>query len=123
MSDAGSEDDDGNNNGGNNGNGINSDSLDRLLKAAANQRRRTVLYALEDIDDDVISLNDLADEIAPQDSHFDDSQRVRLVLHHRDLPKLAELGQLDYDSRQGTIRYHRDDAVEDFLEYLKELEE
>lgn len=123
MSDAGPKDNDGENNEDGNGDKISSNSLDRFLKAVADQRRRYVLYILADSDTDVTSLDELADEIAPDDPQFDDEERVKLILHHRDLPKLAEFGQLDYDSRQGTIRYHSSDAIENLLSYLRELEE
>lgn len=122
MSGTGSEDNSGENNGCCDGNRMSSEALDRLLEAVAVQRRRLILYSLKDIEDDVISLDDLADKIAPNDPQFADPDRIRFVLHHRDLPKLAELGQLDYDSRQGTIRYHRNDAVEALLEHLKKVE-
>ena len=118
MSDAGSEDDDGKEN----GDGFESESLSRLLQAVADQRRRTILYTLKASDADVSSLDELADKIAPQDSQFGDPQKVRLVLHHKDLPKLADLGLLDYDSRNETVRYRSDHAIEEFLEVLRDLE-
>lgn len=122
MSDAGSEDNGGKENGEDNRDGFESESLSRLLKAVADQRRRTVLYTLEESDADVTSLDDFADEIALQDSQFNDPEKVRLVLHHKDLPKLAELGLLDYDSRSGTVRYRSDPTIEEFLEALRNLE-
>lgn len=122
MSDAGNDSGNGNKNRDDNGNGVGSARLNRLLKAVAHQRRRNVLYVLEEKGEGVISLDDLADEIIADDLEFDDIDKVRLILHHRDVPKLAEAQLLEYDSRNGTIRYRGETKVEGLIEQIRALE-
>lgn len=123
MSGAGPNTNNGNANGDDNGNGFESTSLNRLLKAVVDQRRRNVLYTLENRGDDVTPLDELADEITSQDTEFDETAKVRMTLHHKDLPKLDEFGLLEYDSRSGTIRYRGGNAIGDFLDHLQGLED
>lgn len=122
MSDAGNGNGNENKNRNGNGNGFGSARLNRLLRAVADQRRRNVLYVLEDLDSDVISLDDLADEVLANDLEFDDIDRVRLLLHHRDIPKLSEAHLLEYDSRNKTIRCRFETEVEDFIDQIRALE-
>lgn len=122
MSDAGPNEGGGNSNGQGNGNRFESTTLNRLLRVLADQRRRTVLYALADRNGDVISLDELADLISGYDLEFEDEERTRLILHHRDLPKLEEANLLEYDSRNETIRYRGDGAAEELSETLENLE-
>lgn len=46
-------------------------------------------------------------------------ERVRIRLHHCDLPKLADHGVIDYDPRSGDVRYHPNDRIEALLECLE----
>lgn len=119
MSDAGSDPPCDNKNGC--GRGLASDRLDRLLDVVADQQRRNVLYALQDIDASAITLDELVTEISLHDSQSSEKQIVS-TLHHTDLPKLREIGILDYDPRTNTIRVRDEDTIQDLVQYLKEIE-
>ncbi|WP_232703254.1 DUF7344 domain-containing protein [Halobacterium wangiae] len=66
----------------------------------ATEDRRWVLEYFQSSGDDVASIDELVDSL----DHCDDRERTALGLHHRTLPKLADLGLLDYDSRTETVR-------------------
>lgn len=42
--------------------------------------------------------------------------RIALQLHHVHLPKLADIGVIEYDSDTDNLRYHPDDDLERYLE-------
>ena len=78
-------------------------------------RRRTTLEALEDANGP-IDLHDLAatvaarkaDETEADETEADDDtvQRVALSLHHAHLPKMSEMGVVEYDAGSTRIRTH-----------------
>ncbi len=74
------------------------------------ERRRTTLEALEDVNGPV-DLYDLAAAVAAGEAdepEVDDDtvQRVALSLHHAHLPKMAQLGVVEYDAESTRIRTH-----------------
>lgn len=88
-------------------------SLDRLLYLLANRRRRYTLYHLDEVEQAVIPLNELADHLVQWEREWDSREKtehdthrreIRIDLHHNQLPRLAEAGLIDYDARTQTIR-------------------
>lgn len=51
-------------------------------------------------------------------------ETIRAKLHHSHLPKLSEAGVIDYDRRQGTIRFTPTPPLEEWVEHAewKELD-
>jgi len=75
----------------------------------SNQRRRYVLYYLNH-HPGTVSLRDLAERIAAWENDIDvddleykQRKRVYTSLHQTHLPKLDEVGIVDYDREEGTI--------------------
>lgn len=72
--------------------------------------RRITLDVLAEVDGPV-DLHDLAVDIAAREAGVaavDDAtvSRVALILHHAHLPKMAEMGVVEYDAESTRIRTH-----------------
>lgn len=86
-----------------------SDSLDRQLQALAGSRRRSVLSLLRDHDDPIdeetvarhLIANDRGEALSAVSE--DEVHELLVTLQHRDLPRLAEAGLIQYDRDQGTV--------------------
>jgi DNA-binding transcriptional ArsR family regulator len=74
-----------------------------VVSLVAHPLRRHVLAAL--VDESVpLSLDALAAATARRTDEFDgDAERMRLVLHHQHLPKLAESGVVEYDPERTVV--------------------
>lgn len=97
--------------------------LNRVFEVLAHEHRRYVLYCLLDGDQDVASLDELVDYVATHDPNVRDpvseSARERLateldVVH---LPKLEDLGTVEYDRRSEAVRYDRVPSLEEWAEH------
>jgi DNA-binding transcriptional ArsR family regulator len=84
-------------------------SKDTIFSMLSNQRRRYVLYYLNQRSG-TVSLRDLAERIAAWENDVDvadldykQRKRVYTSLHQTHLPKLDEAGIVDYDQEEGTI--------------------
>lgn len=76
-----------------------SSKLDRLFDVLGHSHRRRILTALVEADpgDDVeLGLANLGGD--------EDPEEVRIALHHVHLPRLEDLGSIEWDRRAGTIR-------------------
>lgn len=92
-----------------------SPKIDDILDTLAHHLRREVIHYFENVTtDDVASIGAVT-------AHIDgripttDSSEVRAALHHAHLPKLEARGWLDYDARNGDIRYHGHEDAEQLL--------
>lgn len=90
--------------------------LDRAssIKLVANQQRRSVLQYLIQSPTDQATVDELVDYLVEESTS--EPERVRIRLHHCDLPKLADHGVIDYDPRSGDVRYRPNDRIEVLLE-------
>ena len=86
--------------------------LDETHRALADEQRRVILRITGDADLPV-SLDRLATLVAAETAA--DVDRVRLGLHHKHLPLLADVGALEYDPEShrvttghGTLPLHSD---------------
>lgn len=95
-------------------------SVDCLLAVLADEQRRRVLRYFQAADDPVASRADLVDHLVEPESAPDAGvrERIRIQLHHCQLPRLADAGLLEYDSRTGHIQYHGNETAEGVMEYL-----
>lgn len=103
--------------------------LDRVLQALSRERDRCILYCLTeneavDIDELVDAVIELERDEPPATVPDGERRKVRTKLHHARLPKLEALGIVEYDKRNGAIRYRNPPPhFEDFLHLARELEE
>lgn len=96
-------------------------SLDAVFDALASRRRRYVLYYLDEVEaESVLAVEDIAERVARWEREWDGAERgsaderraVRIDLHHNHLPRLADVGLLDYDARTETVRTWETPAIE-----------
>lgn len=97
-------------------------SLDTVFRVISNQTRRFALYALQDVADGVVDLEALIDEVATlivgletQPITRDRYMEIASDLYYWHLPVLADVGVIDYDTRQDTVRYLSSPTLEKWV--------
>lgn len=82
--------------------GVDRSDLDDVLDVLSAERRRVVLSVLSDLETP-LTLPDMADEVAVRENEApiteiaaDDVKSIYLELYHTHVPKLTEIGALDY---------------------------
>ncbi|WP_266083118.1 DUF7344 domain-containing protein [Haladaptatus caseinilyticus] len=89
-------------------------ALGTAFELLANPMRRQVIYYLRESGQDVASVDELVECVHAETSVVNAPERARVGLVHRHLPKLADHGVIEFDSRSETVRYrdgHRLGAV------------
>ncbi|GAB3672364.1 hypothetical protein GCM10028856_25440 [Halopiger thermotolerans] len=85
--------------------------MDEQFSLLSNRRRRRLLYALVAADGAVVERSQLVARLADVEAsgagESDETleERIARDLHHTQLPQLEDAGIVDYDQRQGTVRY------------------
>ncbi|WP_438267501.1 DUF7344 domain-containing protein [Haladaptatus halobius] len=92
-----------------------------LFKILANQHRRYLLYHLSTMNGEAFTLSALVDILA-QDVAIT-RKHLRINLHQRHLPKLADHNVIEYDSRSQTIHYRGNNRLEVLLEMCRHQEQ
>lgn len=97
-------------------------ATDDILLAIANRRRRIVLETLSDSDAHEVPFERLVSDITGRLEANRESLReeVAIELRHAHLPKLDELGLIDYDRQRRAVRYQTDDEVESLLACIRQ---
>lgn len=94
--------------------------IDRCLKCLSDAHRRQTLYLLE------AEGEGGREELAERLMEFVDSKSLRQVrteLHHVHLPKLADVGLIEYDGRSGNVMLTDEvSEVQPLLEAIRNLE-
>jgi len=91
-----------------------STTTDVQLDAVAVKQRRRLLFALLECDEGSEQF-----ALVPDGGRFDPDEEFRLSMKHVHLPKLADLGYVDWDRESDTVtRGPQFDAVEPLLEVL-----
>ena len=93
-----------------------------VFDVLSNPRRRFVLYYLREIDD-TVELNELAKAIAAWENDTDESEltdqdrkRVYVSLYQTHIPKLTDVGLVEYDQDSGTVHLtDRTSVIDDYL--------
>jgi hypothetical protein len=83
---------------------LDGESVDELFSALADGQARATVCYLHASDDGVASVQELANHVVETRS-VDDPDQVEIRLHHVILPRLRDLGCVDYDVRTRTVRY------------------
>jgi len=98
------------------------DTVFGLLEVA---RRRYLLYYLYEMDGEVTELEGVVEAVYACEAAGADSgdapprQRIRTDLHHMQLPTLEQANVIEYDHRQGTIRFSGLPSIEEWLEHAR----
>ena len=90
-------------------------SIDELHTVLDSDARRQTLHFFDDREQGVATLEELADYLVERENRFEDTERAKVVLHHVALPKLADVGVLDYDPRTNTTRHRGHTRLESLL--------
>lgn len=75
--------------------------------------------------DDVAELAELVDAVrmfetdSSKPEEAPSKETVRTDLYHAQLPKLEDMGYIEFDDRQGTVRYEENPALEEWLEHAQ----
>lgn len=82
------------------------DPRDRLFWILSTELDRHVLHFFRESSEIVASLEELADYVVSQRStEFGGPHQVAIRLHHSTIPKLTDVGVVDYDIRENIVRY------------------
>lgn len=96
-------------------------SLDRLFRVLSNHRRRYVLYYLEDAENAIVTVTDLTNYVVQREREWkqnddqpetDHRDEIRIDLHHNHLPRISDMGLIDYDARSKTIRDWEEPSID-----------
>lgn len=92
-------------------------STETALEVVKPSERRHALARMIASEDDVVTLDDLVEHVAPENpppgtGQTTASERLVIELTHVHLPKLTDAGLVDVDDRSETIRYHPNERVE-----------
>jgi len=91
---------------------MNTLSLNGVFDLLADDRRRYVWEYLSGRSGNRIPLDELTDQVSSDESavgttaSVDARRAIRVSLHHVHLPKLADAGLLEYDTRSNVVHYH-----------------
>ena len=97
------------------------ETLDELLAILANEDCRATLEQFRRTSEETVPVEDLADELCRDDER--DPDRFAVRLHHSVLPRLADVGVLEYDARSETVRYRGHDELEALLDAVRNATE
>lgn len=101
-------------------------SLDAILDILANHRRRILLKYLWDQPDNVGSFEEATTYVLMKESRKLGTQpshdAIQASLLHHQIPKLADVGLVEYDIRSQTIRCRENERLETAYERIQDLE-
>lgn len=99
-------------------------SLDATFDVLAVADRRTILATLIEASDNVASIDELVNQLverkAEETGELPSPDHVEMQIHHIHLPKLAEIGLVEYDVRNEELRYWPDEHLEAWLQRAQE---
>ena len=103
---------------------LSSRRLDTLLHVLSDRYRRQILYYAVEEEHDVLQHSEVVDHLIRWNRDLGEADRdsLRARLHHAALPKLADAGLLDYDTRSKTIRYRGDSCLDEVIPLLSAVE-
>ena len=92
--------------------------FDSVCRCLANERRRTVIASLRDMEAETASLDDLVDHVVEQETNSPapDRETVAIELYHRHLPMLADHGLVDFDERTKTVSHRTQPEIEQVVD-------
>jgi hypothetical protein len=98
-------------------------SLDTTLEILADHDRRAIIDYLRDDADQTATVEELAGHLVSQTAEKVDerpsSDRVQTMLHHVHVPKLVDVGLVDYDARNEEIRYWGSERLDRWHERIQ----
>lgn len=102
-----------------------SQKLDVMLRTLADNRRRYVLYYLEDVDKTAVELTEVTEQLVRWEREWDGTtdlsqskhrEHMQVDLHHHHLPRLAEANLVEYDPRSEMLRQWESGTIQQCVE-------
>lgn len=105
------------------------EGVDEVLSLVSESRRRQTLYCL--LSNRTLDIDTIATQIAAWENNESIAsvskqaeESIKIALHHNHLPKLAEVGIIEYDGRSGDIVSGEGfDEIASTVEQLRENED
>lgn len=103
--------------------GLRTAHLDRVFEVLSSRWRRYVLYYLCEMPGQVVERDRLVEAVRYCDAADRDTSgvpsrdAVARDLHHDHLPRLDDAGVIEYDRRQGTVRYDGRPSIEEWVDH------
>jgi len=95
--------------------------VDGAFEALADEHRRRVVRYFQTVEEDVASVDALVDYASERSSETPTRDQLEVRFHHVTLPKLADLGVVEYDARSRTVRYCGPSLVDRLYSVLEEI--
>lgn len=99
-----------------------STSLDLVFEILSDRWCRFVLYAVTTADDDVTTVDQLLEEVqalVDGDGHTPS----KTLFKHQTLPKLSDVGIIEYDPRSETVRCWEVSSMREWLDHARYVED
>jgi hypothetical protein len=97
-------------------------SLGTAFRLLAVPVRRQICYYLREPNQHVASVDELVEHVDSENETPDSREQIRVVLVHTHLPKLANYGVIEYDSRSKMVRYRDGSCLGSVVEFAAEQE-
>lgn len=91
---------------------------DSVLSAVANEQRRAIISVLTEAAENTLAYDVLVERVAENledeavEAAAGQRRRLRISLHHIHLPKLDEVGVIEYEGTAGDVEYVGDELPE-----------
>lgn len=96
-----------------------SESTDSLLRTVGNEQCRRTLYYLRG-NDDAARIDGLIEYLSEHSGT--DADALAIELHHRILPRLDELGAVDYDPDRERVLYRGGSGTTELIDRVRDWE-
>lgn len=97
-------------------------SLDPTIDALASWRRRCALYYFLVHDDEAASVDDVGEFVCRRTPTETDRASEMTALYHQALPKLDQIGLIEFDERSETIRVKEFGQWKPVVESIRSVE-
>lgn len=96
-------------------------AVNRLCETLSHHIRREVIHYFENYtEEETATLDEVVDHIIGR-IPGSDTERLEIELVHMHLPKLAERGWIDHDSRTNEIRYYGHEDARNLLNEVRDI--
>ncbi|SFG33991.1 hypothetical protein SAMN04488063_1734 [Halopelagius inordinatus] len=94
-------------------------ALDTVLEILSHHHRRDLFRLFREESTKVVDfercVSHLVERERERTGQIPGPDHLRITLHHVHLPKLSHAGLVTYDESAETLRYHRDEGIEEWL--------
>jgi len=89
----------------------------------SDEYRRNIMYSLVESDKNVFSYDEITDKLV-ENQYLEeiDQEKFKIQMVHNHLPRIEKTGFIDQDRRSETIRYLKDEELEELIGDLKSYE-